>query len=136
MADGKIQLEVVTPSRRVLSQTVSEVRAPGATGSFGVRPGHMPFIAQMRAGALVATSGEGTVTFAVGEGFVQVAQDRVLVLAQTADRAEDLDLGAVQAEFDNESKKLRALTEADPAFAAQQAKVERAAAKVLVAAKR
>ena len=136
MADGKIQLEVVTPARRILSQTVSEVRAPGANGSFGVRPGHMPFVAQMKAGALVATGGEGDVSFAVGEGFVQVAQDRVLVLAETADRAEDLELGAVSTEFETESKKLRGMKESDAGFELQQAKVGRAAAKVLVASKK
>lgn len=136
MTDGKIQLELVTPARRVLTQTVSEVRAPGADGSFGVRPGHTPFVARMKAGALVATSSDGDIVFAVGEGFVQVAQDRVLVLAETAERAEEIDLTAAKGEHESETRKLQAMKESDAEYELQRAKVERAAARVFVAGRR
>lgn len=137
MANGNIQLQLVTPARRVLTQTVDELQAPGAEGSFGVRPGHTPFIAVMRAGQLVAWSGGQKQVFAVGEGFVQVADDKVLVLAETADRAEDIELAGAQAELDAETKKLLGLTAADQtAYENQRARVERAAAKVLVASGR
>lgn len=133
MADGNIQLELVTPARRVLTQAVVEVRAPGADGSFGVRPGHTPFVARMKAGALVATTAQGTLAYAVGEGFVQVAQDRVLVLAETAERADEIDLAAAKADVEAETKKLGGLKESDADYELQRAKVERAAARVLVA---
>jgi F-type H+-transporting ATPase subunit epsilon len=133
---GKIQLELVTPAHRVLSQSVDEVQAPGADGSFGVLPGHTPFIARMRAGRLVAISGGEKLVFAVGEGFVQVAQDKVLVLTENADRAEEIDLAGANAEVDAETKKLLGLTQDAADYELQRAKVERAAARVLVADKR
>lgn len=136
MAEDQIQLELVTPARRVLTQVVAEVRAPGADGSFGVRSGHTAFIAQMTPGELVATTSDGSIRYAVGEGFVQVAQNRVLVLAETADRADEIDLAAAQAEVDAVSKKLLDLKEGDVAFAAQKAALARARAKVLVASRK
>jgi F-type H+-transporting ATPase subunit epsilon len=133
MADGKIQLEIVTPARRILSQLVDEVQAPGADGSFGVRPGHTPFITAMKAGQLTANGGGESLKFAVGEGFVQVANDKVLVLAESADRAEDIDLAAAKLEVDVETKKLVTLKESDANYELQRAIVERAAARVSVA---
>ena len=131
---GRIQLELVTPSKRLLTRTVDEVVAPGEAGSFGVRPGHEPFIARMSPGALRASGGEGSdALFAVGEGFVQVAQDRVLVLAETAEAAADIDPAAAEAEFDAETKTLAGLKTDDAAYGLQQLKVARAAAKVAVA---
>ena len=136
MADGKVQLELVTPEKRVLTQAVDEVRAPGADGSFGVRPGHVPFLARMRPGELVAGTGGSTIRFAVGEGFVQVADDRVLVLAETAERAEEIDLTAARGDVEAETRKLKAMKEADGDYELQRAKVERAAARVLVASRK
>ncbi len=134
MSAGHIQLELVTPSKRVLTRTVDEVVAPGEAGSFGVRPGHEPFIARMSAGALRASGGEGGETlFAVGEGFVQVAQDRVLVLAETAEAAADIDPSTAKAELEAEKKKLADLKSDDATFGLQQLRVARAAAKVAVA---
>ena len=133
MAEEKIQLELVTPARRLLSQAVVEVRAPGADGSFGVRPGHTPFIAQMTPGELVAEGQGGKVRYAVGEGFVQVAQDRVLVLAETADRAEEIDLASAKAEVANLTEKLRGMKESDTGYALQKTLLARASARVNVA---
>ena len=131
-----IQLEIVTPERRVLSQEVDEVRAPGATGSFGVRAGHTAFVAQLRAGRLDAVTSAGTESFAVGEGFVQVALDKVLVLAASAERAEEIDLAQAQATAEAESKKLLAMKAGEEGYELQRARVEREAARVLVASKR
>jgi len=136
MSEGQIQLELVTPARRVLTRTVTEVVAPGEAGSFGVRPGHEPFIARMRAGALRASGPEGDTLFAVGEGFVQVAQDRVLVLAEAADAASDIDPATAAAELDVAQKKLAGLKAGDASHGLQQLVVARAAAKVAVAAQR
>ncbi len=136
MADGKISLELVTPERRVLTQAVDEVRAPGWEGSFGVRPGHMAFLARMKPGELVTVAGGAPSRFAVGEGFVQVSNDRVLVLAESAERAEDIDLTAAKGEVEEETKKLKTMKEGDGAYEMQRAKVERAAAKVMVASRK
>ena len=133
---GQIQLEVVTPERRVLSQAVDAVQAPGADGSFGVLPGHTPFISLMKAGRLVASSGSSSQVFAVGEGFVQVANNKVLVLAEFATRAEDIDVAAAKSEHAAEEKKLHGMTQDHADYELQRAKVERAAARVLVSERR
>lgn len=136
MANGRLQLEIVTPSARVLTQAVDEVRAPGFTGGFGVRPGHTPFLAQMNAGELIATVDGREAVFAVGEGFVQVADDRVLVLAETADRAEEINLDAARSEVSEGTARLRSLSPGTEEYEVQRARVERAAARVFVAGKR
>ena len=136
MADGKIRLEVVTPARRVLSQDVDTVVVPGEDGSFGVLPGHMPFVASVRAGELVAQAGGAKLVFAIGEGFAQVAADKVLILTEEAFRAEELDAAAAKAELDVETKKLQGIKTDDAGFAAQQARVERAAARVSVSTRK
>lgn len=136
MANGSLQLEIVTPVRRVLTQQVEEVRAPGFTGSFGVRPGHTPFVAALRAGELVAVSGGSTMVFAVGEGFCEVADDRVLVLTESADRAEEIDLERARAEVSAESEKLRGLAPDTQEYEVQRARVERAAARVHIGGRR
>lgn len=131
-----IQLEIVTPERRVLSERVDEVRAPGAFGSFGVRPGHTAFVAQLTAGRLDVVTTAGVDSYAVGEGFVQVALDKVLVLAETAERAEDIDLAEAKARAESEQKTLLAMSLDADDYEKQRARVERAAARVLVASKR
>lgn len=133
---AKIQLEIVTPARKVLSQQVDEVRAPGTDGGFGVKPGHTAFVARMKAGRLDAVIGGAIETYVVGDGFVQVANDRVLVLAERCDRAEDIDLAKAQAEVDAETKKLLGLPAESADYELQRAKVENAAARVLVATRK
>jgi F-type H+-transporting ATPase subunit epsilon len=129
VTESKIQLELVTPARRVLSQPVDEVRAPGAAGSFGVLPGHTDFVSLLKAGELVAVSGGQKQVFAIGEGFAQVSQNKVLVLTEAAERAEEIDLASAQAAVETETK------ESDQ-YEVQRAKVEREAAKVLVASRK
>jgi F-type H+-transporting ATPase subunit epsilon len=136
MASGKIQIEIVTPARRVMTEVVDEVRAPGAAGGFGVRPGHTPFVSSLKAGALELVTGGAVETYAVGEGFVQVSDDQVLVLAETAERAEDIDLAKARAEAEAARQKLAGLATGEGEFALQQALVDRAAARVLVAERR
>jgi F-type H+-transporting ATPase subunit epsilon len=135
-AEGKIQLELVTPARRVLSQPVDEVRAPGAAGSFGVLPGHTDFVSLLKAGELVAVSGGQKQVFAIGEGFAQVSQNKVLVLTEAAERAEEIDLASAQAAVEAETKRLAGLAVESDQYEIQRAKVEREAARVLVASKK
>lgn len=136
MANGKIHVEIVTPARRVLSQSVDEVRAPGAGGSFGVRAGHTPFVTVLRAGALELVTGGTVEAYAVGEGFAQVSNDQVLVLAEAAERADEIDLARAKAEADAARQKLAGLGAGHADFPVQQALLERAAARVQVAERR
>lgn len=131
-----IQLELVTPARRVLSQPVDEVRAPGAAGSFGVRPGHTDFVSLLKPGELVVVSGGQTHVFAIGEGFFQVSKDKALVLAEIAERADEIDLAGAKSAVEAEAKKLAAMKQDSADYDLQRAKVEREAARVLVASRK
>src|SRR5499427_7738913 len=98
MLPDVIQLVIVTPARQILKETVSEVTMPGADGYLGVLPGHAPLITELGVGELTyrATGGQ-TVLLAVIRGFAEVLPDRVSVLAETAEFAEDIDLQRAQA---------------------------------------
>ena len=97
MADS-IQLVVVTPERQILKETVSEVSLPGADGYLGVLPGHAPLITELGVGELTyrSTSGQNGL-LAVMSGFAEVLPDRVSVLAETAEFAQDIDLARAEA---------------------------------------
>ncbi len=128
-----LTLEIVTPEQRLLTVTCDEVRAPGALGSFGVRPGHTPLVAALAAGELAYVQGGATHRFAVGEGFAEVADDHVRVLVEEAVRAEDVDVAAAQQDLSAKQQKLAVLKEGEPDYDLARAQVERAAARVTVA---
>lgn len=88
----KILFEIVTPERLTFSDEVDEVAIPGVQGEFGVLPGHVPFFSNLQVGEVVAKK-DGTLThFAVSGGFAEVHEDHVIVLAETAERAEEIDV--------------------------------------------
>ena len=92
----KLQLNIVTPDQS-LSYEVDEVAMPGQEGDFGVLPGHTPLFAGLRTGTMWYRQGNEKHFLAVSVGFAEVLPDRVTVLAQVAERAEDLDEGRAQA---------------------------------------
>jgi len=93
MAGDSIQLVVVTPVRQLLSESVTDVQLPGADGYLGVLPGHAPLITELGIGELTyRTAGGQTGLLAVIRGFAEVLPDRVSVLAETAERAEEIDI--------------------------------------------
>ena len=79
-----LTLDIVTPERRVLSVSCDEVRAPGAQGGFGVRQNHEPFMTSLEPGRLTYVEGGREHHYALGGGFLQVADNRVIVLADSA----------------------------------------------------
>ena len=89
---GKILLEVVTPEKQLLSQQVDEVIAPGSEGEFGVLPGHTPFLTTLHIGELRYRTGNQWHSIAVSWGYAQVEPSRVTVLAELAEKAEEIDL--------------------------------------------
>jgi F-type H+-transporting ATPase subunit epsilon len=92
-----IALEVVTPDRSIIKEQVDEVMLPGAEGYFGVLPGHAPLVATLQVGEMWYRKGQDTQYLAVAFGFAEVLPDRVTVLAQIAERAEDIDTGRAEA---------------------------------------
>ena len=88
---AQLQLEVVTPERRVLSEGVDSVVIPGLGGELGILPGHTPLISQLKTGVLSYTQGGRTVQLLVSGGFLEVRDDHVSVLAEIAERPEEID---------------------------------------------
>jgi F-type H+-transporting ATPase subunit epsilon len=79
-----------------VQETVAEVALPGALGELGVLPGHTPLLTTLRVGVLWYRQGETRHYLAVGQGFAEVLPDRVTVLAQIAERAEDIDVARAE----------------------------------------
>jgi F-type H+-transporting ATPase subunit epsilon len=86
-----IELNIVTPDRGIVREQVDEVEIPGAQGYFGVLPGHTPMLAELAVGELWYRQGQEKTYLAIAYGFAEVLPDRVTVLAQIAERADEID---------------------------------------------
>ena len=87
-----IRLDIVTAERVVYSEDVDVVIAPGVEGQLGILPHHAPLMTTLQAGELLARKGEEEVCLAICGGFLEVRPDRVVVLADAAERAEEIDV--------------------------------------------
>lgn len=99
MLPEALELIVVTPERQLLRDTVVEVTLPGLDGELGILPGHAPLITELGIGEVryrTSTSSQ-PVLLAVLRGFAEVLPDRVTLLAETAERAEEIDLARAEA---------------------------------------
>ena len=92
-----LQLSIVTPERELFAGEVDSLLAPGKDGEMGVLPHHAPLIAVLKEGVLIARQGEEELVFAVHGGYMQVLPDRVIVLADVAERAEEIDVERAEA---------------------------------------
>ena len=88
----KLTLEIVTPDRALLREEVDEVVVPGSQGEFGVLPGHTPMLSTLQIGELWYRQGPEKHYLAIAFGFVEVLPDRVTVLAQVGERAQEIDV--------------------------------------------
>lgn len=128
-----IQLEIVTPERQVVNDAASEVTIPGKGGYLGVLPGHAPLITELAVGQITYKTAGQTKRLAVAWGFAEVLPEKVTILAETAEKAEEIDVARA------ETAKQRAEAELTKAGAAgnpeAQAALERAKARLDVAGK-
>jgi F-type H+-transporting ATPase subunit epsilon len=94
MMPGAIELVIVTPERQLLRENVADVQMPGENGYLGILPGHAPLMTELGIGELSyhSTSGKESVHIAIIRGFAEVLPDHVSILAETAERAEEIDL--------------------------------------------
>lgn len=88
----KIDLEITTPERRVLAETVDSVVLPARDGYMGVQPGHAPLLTAVNAGAIEYRIGGQQRYISVSAGFAEILQNKVSILADTAERAEEIDV--------------------------------------------
>jgi len=91
-----LTLEVVTPDRAVVREEVDEVQLPGTEGYLGILPGHTPLLTSLRVGQLWYRKGADKHYLAIAFGFAEVLPDRVRLLAQVAERAEEIDLSRAE----------------------------------------
>jgi F-type H+-transporting ATPase subunit epsilon len=92
MAEGTIDLIIVTPERSVVHEQVDELEIPGAEGYFGVLPGHAPLFSELKVGEVGFRKGNTWTFLAVAWGFVEVQSNQVRILAETAERAQEIDI--------------------------------------------
>jgi F-type H+-transporting ATPase subunit epsilon len=93
----KLQLRIVSADRLLVDQAVDEVQIPGTEGSFGVLPGHTPLLATLQVGEMWYRQGQETHYLSLALGFVEVRPDRVTILAQVGESAQDIDLARAEA---------------------------------------
>jgi F-type H+-transporting ATPase subunit epsilon len=129
-----IQLEVVTPERQVVDEQAEYIEIPALTGYIGVLPGHAPLIAELAVGEINYRTGSNVNRLAVAWGFAEVLPQKVTILAETAERAEDIDVSRAQAAKQRAEDALRtAGVEGNPDA---QAALQRATARIEVAGKK
>lgn len=134
MAD-KILLEIVTPEKKVLSEPVDIVVAPGEEGEFGVLPNHIPFLTKLKVGELRFRTGANTRFVAIMGGYAEVLPDHVTILATAAEEAAEIDM--VRAKAARERAERRISEAKDKLeFATAQAALQRAIARLKVAERR
>ena len=92
MLPEKIELEVVTPARHVLDEMVESIEMPGKDGYLGILPGHAPLLTELGVGILTYQKGSETRKLTVVNGYAEVLPDRVIVLAELSERAEEIDV--------------------------------------------
>jgi F-type H+-transporting ATPase subunit epsilon len=91
-----LQLEIVTPERLAYSDVVDSVQLPGSSGELGILPHHTPLVSMLGVGELRIRKGGAEESFAIVGGFLQVRPDKVVVMAETADLASEIDLERAQ----------------------------------------
>jgi F-type H+-transporting ATPase subunit epsilon len=93
----QLRLQVVSADKALVSETVDEVEIPGADGYFGVLPGHTPLLALLGAGELWYRRGQTTHHLVIAFGLAEVQPDAVTILAQTAEKADEIDVARAEA---------------------------------------
>lgn len=132
----KLKLEMVTPYKRVLSEEVDEVTAPGSIGEFGVLPDHTSLLTTLKVGELTYKQGSETFCVAVNWGYVEVEDNVMTVLVETAEPADQIDVERAKAALTRAEEALKKLSSDDKEFKIMEAALERALVRVQVAGKK
>jgi F-type H+-transporting ATPase subunit epsilon len=134
MADT-FQLEIVTPEKMVVRDVAEEMQIPGKNGYLGVLPGHAPLITELAVGEISYRKGNETNYLAVAWGFAEVLPDRVVILAETAERPEEIDVKRAEESKRRAEERLKSgSTEID--FTRAEDALQRAETRLQVAAKK
>ena len=101
------QLEIVTPAKLMVKDVAEEAQIPGLNGYLGILPGHAPLITVLAVGTITYRSGSTTHSLAVAWGFAEVLQDKVTILAETAERPQEIDVERAQKAKDRAEQRLK-----------------------------
>ncbi len=134
MADT-FTLEVVTPARQVVRESVNEAQIPVLGGYIGVLPGHTPLLAEMGIGELSYHVGNRVISCTAIGGFVEVLADRVIVLADQAERAEEINVARAQASLERAQKRMATPVDPNVDWKRAEQSLARAQVRLQVAAK-
>jgi F-type H+-transporting ATPase subunit epsilon len=133
MLPENIELEVVTPERHVLSESVQSVEMPGKDGYLGILPGHAPLITELGVGVLTYHKGAEVRYLTVMQGYAEVLPDRVIVLADLSERAEEIDLARVRSALDRAQAELAKAGSPEVDWQVASAALERATTRMQAA---
>jgi len=126
----KIRLELVTPERLLVSEEVDEIIAPGYEGEFGVLPDHTPYLAILSVGVLRYRKGDEVQKIAVGGGFAEVTPDRVVILADVGEKAEEIDVDRARRARERAENAIRDLSLDDTSYFKMRGALQRAIARM------
>lgn len=132
--ENKLKLEVVTPYGLILCEDVDEVTAAGSEGEFGVLPNHAPFVTTLKIGMLTCKKGNEEKYVFVNSGYAEVGPDKVVVLADSAEKSEDIDVERAKAAMKRAEERLKKTEEID--FMRAESSLERATVRIHTAEKR
>lgn len=131
--EGSIALSVVTPTGSVVDTTVGMVTLPGIEGDFGIMPGHTPFFTTVKPGVLYYDEGGMPKALSISAGYVEVAQDKVIVLARTCEQKDEIDEARANKAKTTAEEKLASAGLEDDERINNETKLARADARIAVA---
>jgi F-type H+-transporting ATPase subunit epsilon len=134
MEPQKIQLDIVTPERGVVSEAVDELILPGSEGYLGVRPGHAPLLTALQVGEIEYRKGRDVSYLAVSWGFAEVLPDRVSILAETAEKSSEIDVDRAHRAQERAENRLKN-PDPDTDFRRAQVALQKALIRLQVAAR-
>ena len=135
MAETRLRFELASPNRLVVSEDVDEVVAPGIQGYFGVLPGHVPFLTSLQSGEVSYRGGRAEQYLAVSGGFAEVRGDRVIILAEHAERPGEIDRERALRARQRAERRLAGRTDEEIDYARALGAFSRALARLQVAAR-
>jgi len=135
MLPEAIELQVVTPQRHVLQETVQAIEIPGKEGYLGVLPGHAPLITELGIGILAYRKGAETRYLTIAHGYAEVLPDRVIVLAEISERAEEIDVERTRAAQARAQAELAKASAGSEEWRQQRLAVDRAMVRMQAVAK-
>ena len=131
----KLQLELITPYKKVLSEQVDMITAVGSLGEFAVLPGHASFLTSLKIGELSYVQGGEIFHLALNWGYFEIVNDTVTILVETAERADEIDLERARTALGRAEEALKKLSREDKDIIYYEASLQRALIRMQVAGK-